>query len=58
MGEPDFTQNDDGFLQVTPVSSTNKTGHQDITQILLKVALNTRNLNQKDDLKSAFIMNM
>ena len=57
MGEPDFTQNDD-FSPGTLVSSTNKTNHQDITQILLKVALNNINLNQKDDLKSAFIMNM
>jgi hypothetical protein len=29
----------------TPVSSTNKTDHHDITEILLKVALNTINLN-------------
>jgi hypothetical protein len=29
----------DGFLQV--LSSTNKTDHYDITEILLKVALNT-----------------
>jgi hypothetical protein len=29
-----------GFLRVTPVSSTNKTGRHDITEILLKVALN------------------
>jgi hypothetical protein len=36
-----------GFLRVTPVSSTNKTDHQDITEILLKVALNTINLNLK-----------
>jgi hypothetical protein len=28
----------------TPVSSTNKTDHHDITEILLKVALNTINL--------------
>ena len=27
----------------TPVSSTNKTDHHDITEILLKVALNTHN---------------
>jgi hypothetical protein len=27
-----------GFLQGTPVSSTNKTDHYDITEILLKVA--------------------
>jgi hypothetical protein len=30
-----------GFLRVLPVSSTNKTDHHDITEILLKVALNT-----------------
>ena len=29
-----------------PVSSTNKTDHHDITEILLKVALNIKNLNQ------------
>ena len=29
------------FSQGTPVSSTNKNDHQDITEILLKVALNT-----------------
>jgi hypothetical protein len=34
------------FSQGTPVSSTNKTDHQDIAEILLKVALNTINLNQ------------
>ena len=37
----------------TPVSSTNKTDHHDITEILLKVALNTINqtnqLFQNDD---------
>ena len=33
---------DGGFLQV---SSTNKTNSHDITEILLKVALNTINLN-------------
>jgi len=31
----------DGFLLVTSVSSTNKTDCHDITEILLKVALNT-----------------
>ena len=31
------------FLQCTPVSSTNKTDHQNISEILLKVALNTIN---------------
>jgi hypothetical protein len=30
-----------GFLPGTQVSSTNKTDHHDITEILLKVALNT-----------------
>jgi hypothetical protein len=30
-----------GFSPVTPVYSTNKTVHHDITEILLKVALNT-----------------
>jgi len=30
-----------GFLRVLPVSSTNKTDRHDITEILLKVALNT-----------------
>jgi len=30
-----------GFLWETPVSSTNKTDRHDITEILLKVALNT-----------------
>jgi len=32
-----------GFPQNTPVSSTNKTYHNDITEILLKVVLNTNN---------------
>jgi len=30
-----------GFFPCTPVSSTNKTDHHDITEIVLKVALNT-----------------
>jgi hypothetical protein len=30
-----------GFFPGTPVSSINKTDHNDITEILLKVALNT-----------------
>ena len=34
-----------GFLRVHPVSSTNKSDHHDITEILLKVALNTISLN-------------
>jgi hypothetical protein len=35
------------FSPCTLVSSTNKTDHHDITEILLKVALNTINLNEK-----------
>jgi hypothetical protein len=31
------------FVSLTPVSTTNKTDHHDITDILLTVALNTRN---------------
>jgi hypothetical protein len=34
-----------GFTPDTPVSSTNKTYLHDITEILLKVVLNTINLN-------------
>ena len=34
-----------GFSPWTPVSSTYKTDRHDITEILLKVALNTLNLN-------------
>ena len=34
-----------GFLKGTPVSSINKTDRHDITEILLKVALNTINVN-------------
>jgi hypothetical protein len=34
------------FSLGTPVSSTNKIDRHDITEILLKVALNTINLNQ------------
>jgi hypothetical protein len=42
------------FLSDTPVSPTNKTDSHDITEILLKMALNTINLNQTkiDDFKS------
>jgi hypothetical protein len=36
-----------GFLPLTPVVSTNKTDRHDITEILLKVALNT--INQQTD---------
>jgi len=34
------------FSSGTAVSSTNKTAHHDITEILLKVRLNTIDLNQ------------
>jgi hypothetical protein len=34
------------FSPGTSVSSTNKTDHHEINEILLKVALNTINLNQ------------
>jgi hypothetical protein len=34
----------------TPASSTNKTGRHDIAEVLLKVALNTKNLNKKSAL--------
>jgi hypothetical protein len=34
-----------GFLQVLPISSTNKTYCQDIAEIFLKVALNTMTSN-------------
>jgi hypothetical protein len=37
---------DHRFSLGTPVSSTNKTDCHDITEILLKMALNTINLNQ------------
>ena len=37
----------DGFPRGTPVSSTNKTDRHDITEILLKVALNTINQPSK-----------
>jgi hypothetical protein len=32
-----------GFLLILPVTSTNKTDHRDITEILLKVALKPSN---------------
>jgi hypothetical protein len=37
------------FSPDTPVSSTNKTDHHDITEILLKVVLNTITLNEIDN---------
>jgi hypothetical protein len=39
-----------GFSRYTPVSSTNKTDLHDITEILLKVALNTITLTLSDNL--------
>jgi hypothetical protein len=36
------------FSLSTPVSSTNNTDHHDITEILLKVALNTVDLKTKN----------
>jgi hypothetical protein len=38
------------FSQGTPVSSTNKTDHQDIAEILLKVVLSTINLDQPKEI--------
>jgi hypothetical protein len=38
-----LTRQVDGFSLGTPVSSTNKTDRHDMTEILLKVALNTMN---------------
>jgi hypothetical protein len=44
-------------LNPTPVSSTNKTDHHDITEILLKVVLNTitLTLDEKIDRNSKII---
>ena len=42
-----------GFSMGTPVSSTNKTDRHEITEILLKVALNTLNHNLAYTLYSA-----
>jgi hypothetical protein len=36
------------FSPGTPASSTTKTGRHDIAEILLKVALNTKNQNQSN----------
>ena len=44
------------FLRVLPVSSTNKTDRHDITEILLKVVLNTLTLIISDILKSWVIL--
>ena len=40
------------FSPGTPASSTTKTGHHDIAEILLKVALNTKKLNQMKTISS------
>ena len=40
------------FSLGTPVSSTNKTDHHDITEILLKVELNTITLTQDKEVNS------
>ena len=42
------------FSPGTPVPSTNKTNHNNITEILLKVALNTININQTKPTYSYF----
>ena len=44
------------FSPGTPVSSTNKTQHHDIAEILLKVALNTINLIQAYNYKNSVLM--
>jgi hypothetical protein len=41
----------------TPISSTNKTDRHDITEILLKVALNTINPNPLDNESGFRLMN-
>jgi hypothetical protein len=45
------------FSPGTPASSTTKTGRHDIAEILLKVALNTKNqsINQLNQLDEKFI---
>jgi len=40
------------FSPGTPASSTTKPGRHDISEILLKVALNTKNKNKNQSLKS------
>ena len=40
------------FFPATPVSSTTKTGHHDIAEILLKVALKHKKSNKKTQIKS------
>jgi hypothetical protein len=43
------------FSPGIPTSSTTKTGRHDITEILLKVALNTKKLNQINKTNYYFI---
>jgi len=43
------------FSPGTPASSTTKTGHHDIAEILLKVALKHQKSNQKSNLKYQII---
>ena len=49
-----------GFLKVltTQVSSTNKTDHHNITEILLKVAINTITLTQMNSLERNLILHL
>jgi hypothetical protein len=42
----------------TPVSSTNKTDRQDITEILLKVALNTITLTISINIRFVYLVNL
>jgi hypothetical protein len=42
------------FSPGTPASSSTKTGHHDITEILLKVALNAKNQNQSNQGHNTF----
>jgi hypothetical protein len=46
-----------GFLLAPLISSTNKTDHQDITEILLKVALNTINPNSQLEAPLKYTLN-
>jgi hypothetical protein len=39
----------------TPASSTTKTGRHDIAEILLNVALNTKNQNHRRNLSKVFV---
>jgi hypothetical protein len=44
------------FSLGTPASSTTKTGRNDITEILLKVTLNTKNQSVNNSLQLSFAM--